>query len=130
MLNGRMIGAAGLALVMMMGAGSTLVMGQPAKKAAGKAARTPVPTAAEVKAAEEAYTTKCAVCHTPDGNSPIENMNFSDSKWLHGSTTADVIKTITDGVPGTAMMPFGTQFTPGEIAALARKVRSFDKTLK
>lgn len=129
MLKGQWLGAAGLAFVMTVAMGSTLVMGQPAKKAAGKAS-IPVPTAAEVKSAEEAYTTKCAVCHTVDGNSPIPAMNFADGEWLHGSSMAEVIKTITDGVQGTAMMPFGTQFTPGEIAALAKKVRSFDKKLK
>jgi mono/diheme cytochrome c family protein len=83
-----------------------------------------------VASAEEIYKTKCAVCHTLDGNSPIVNMNFADGEWRHGSTVKDVIKTISDGVQGTAMMSFKTQFSPGEISALARKVRSFDPKLK
>ena len=130
MVNGRMVGAAALALMVVTGATSSLALAQAAKKkGAGKAAG-PTPTAAEVASAEEAYKTKCAVCHTPDGNSPIEQMNFADGVWKHGSTTKDVMKTIADGVPGTAMMSFKTQFTPGEIAALAKKVRGFDKKLK
>ena len=40
------------------------------------------------------------------------------------------MNTIPNGVQGTAMMPFKTQFSEGEIAALARKVRSFDPKLK
>ena len=131
MVNARMVGAACLALVMAAGTGSTIALAQAAKKkAAPKAAAGPTPTAEEVASAEEIYKTKCAVCHTPDGNSPIVNMNFADGDWRHGSTVKDVINTISNGVQGTAMMPFKTQFTPGEIAALARKVRSFDPKLK
>ena len=129
MLNARTVGAAGLALMMVAGAGSGLLMAQAKKKAAPKASG-PVPTAAEVEAAEEIYKTKCAVCHTPDGNSPIPQMNFADGEWKHGSTIKDVMTTIQNGVQGTAMMPFKTSFSEGEIAALARKVRKFDPKLK
>ena len=129
MLNARMVGAAGLALVMVAGAGSSLLMAQAKKKGASKAGG-PAPTAAEVEAAEEIYKTKCAVCHTPDGNSPIPNMNFADGEWRHGSSIKEIMTTIENGVQGTAMMPFKTTFTEGEIAALARKVRKFDPKLK
>jgi len=129
MLNGRMVGAACLALVMVAGAGSSLLMAQAKKKAGSKGAG-PVPTAADIESAEEIYKTKCAVCHTLEGNSPIPNMNFADGEWRHGSTIKDVMHTIQNGVQGTAMMPFKTQFSEGEIAALARKVRSFDPKLK
>jgi len=131
MVNARMVGAAVVALVVVAGMGSSFVTAQEAKKkAAPKAAGGPTPTAAEVASAEEIYKTKCAVCHTPEGNSPIPNMNFADGAWLHGSTIKEVINTISNGVQGTAMMPFKTQFTEGEIAALARKVRKFDPKLK
>lgn len=131
MVNARTVSAACLALVVMAGASSSLALAQAAKKkGAARGAAGPVPTAAEVASAEEIYKTKCAVCHTPDGNSPIPNMNFADGEWRHGSTVKDVMKTISDGVQGTAMMPFKSQFSEGEIAALARKVRSFDPKLK
>ncbi|AMY09687.1 cytochrome c oxidase, cbb3-type, subunit III [Luteitalea pratensis] len=131
MLNARTVGAVCVALVMIAGTGRSLVMAQAAKKkAAPKAAGGPAPTAEEVASAEEIYKTKCAVCHTLEGNSPIPNMNFADGAWLHGSTVKDVVNTISNGIQGTAMMPFKTQFSEGEIAALARKVRSFDPKLK
>ena len=57
-------------------------------------------------------------------------MNFADGVWKHGSSVKELMNTISDGVPGTAMMSFKTQFTAGEIAALARKVRTFDPKLK
>ncbi len=130
MVNGRTVGAACLALVMVAGASSSLVLAQAKKKGSAKAAAGPVPTAAEIASAEETYKTKCGVCHAVDGNSPIPQMNFSDGDWKHGSSIPEIMKTINEGVQGTAMMPFKGQFTEGEIAALARKVRSFDKKLK
>jgi mono/diheme cytochrome c family protein len=39
------------------------------------------------------------------------------------------VKTIADGVPATAMMPFKGRLTPAEINALASRVRSFDTTI-
>ena len=86
------------------------------------------PTAVDAKAVYEA---KCQVCHMADGNSQImPNMSFADGIWKHGATLKAVQTTITNGAPGTAMMPFKEQLTPAEIAALARFVRKFDKKLK
>ena len=124
MVNGRMVGAAALALVMATGATSSLALAQAAKKksAAKGAAAGPVPTAAEVASAEEGYKTKCAVCHTPDGNSPIEQMNFSDGVWKHGSSVKELMTTISEGVAGTDLRRGQSQLTPGESAPHARNV--------
>jgi mono/diheme cytochrome c family protein len=81
--------------------------------------------------AKAVYEAKCQVCHMADGNSQImPNMSFADGVWKHGSTLKAVQTTISNGVPGTAMLPFKEQLTPAEIAALARFVRKFDKKLK
>jgi len=132
MVNARTVSAAGLALVMAMmtGTGSAVLGAQAAKKKAAAKASGPAPTAAETASAEDIYKTKCAVCHTVDGNSPIPQMNFADGEWKHGAAIRDVMNTIANGIPGTAMMSFKTQFSEGEISALARKVRTFDKKLK
>jgi mono/diheme cytochrome c family protein len=74
------------------------------------------------------YKAKCQVCHMADGNSPLEPLNFIDGKWIHGDRIEDIAKVIGEGAPGTAMLPFKSQLTPEEIQALARYVRSFDKT--
>ena len=60
--------------------------------------------------AEELYKANCVMCHMPDGNAAIPNMNFVDGKWLHGNTPAQLAKVITNGVPGTAISfwPVGT----------------------
>jgi mono/diheme cytochrome c family protein len=80
--------------------------------------------------AAEIYKTKCQVCHSADGNSPMPGMSFADGEWKHGSSIKEVTNTITNGVPATAMMPFKTQLSPAEITAMARFVRKFDKKLK
>jgi len=94
---------------------------------AGLAATASQAPSAEVK---ELYGKKCSMCHTPEGNSPLEPLNFSDDKWTHGSEPSDIAKVITDGVPGSAMLSFKAQLTPEQIEALAAYVRSFDKSLK
>ena len=78
----------------------------------------------------ELYKVKCQACHLPDGNAPMKEMNLADPEWKHGSTLAEITKTIEEGVPATAMLPFKGQLSPEEISALARYVRTFDKTLK
>jgi mono/diheme cytochrome c family protein len=76
----------------------------------------------------ELYKAKCQQCHMADGNSPLEPLNFADGKWIHGDKVEDIAKIISEGAPGTAMLPFKSQLTPEEIQALARYVRAFDKT--
>ena len=80
----------------------------------------------------ELYTANCQICHGPSGTgSPLTpGSAFLRRKWKHGSRQADVVKTITNGVPGTLMMPFKDKLSPDEIAALAMLVRSYDKALK
>jgi mono/diheme cytochrome c family protein len=78
--------------------------------------------------AEQLFTANCAPCHV-NGNSETKELNFADGEWRHGSSLNEVIKTITGGVPGTAMLPWKERFTEKEIVALAKYVRSFDKSL-
>jgi mono/diheme cytochrome c family protein len=80
--------------------------------------------------AEELYKQNCVMCHMPDGNAAIPQMNFADGKWIHGNTPAQLAKVITNGVPGTAMMAFKERFSDKEILALAKYVMAFDKTHK
>ena len=83
--------------------------------------------------AVELFAANCQVCHGPDGaGTPLtKDLAFKGrGKWKHGSRVADVVATITNGVPATPMLPFKGRLTPAEINALASLVRSFDKTLK
>jgi mono/diheme cytochrome c family protein len=91
-----------------------------------------LPAAAQTKPTDatlELYKTKCMACHL-DGNAPIPEMNFANGTWKHGSKVVELVKVITEGVEGTAMVSFKDQLSAAEIEALARYVRSFDKKLK
>jgi mono/diheme cytochrome c family protein len=94
------------------------------------AALSPVSVGAETPTAADNYKTHCAVCHAPDGNSPMPLLNFADGEWKYGTKLRDIVKTITDGRPGTAMMAFKDKMSEAEILALAKYVRAFDKHLK
>jgi len=88
------------------------------------------PPATSNRPAAELYKSNCVMCHMPDGNAAIPQMNFADGKWAHGTTPAQLAKVITNGVPGTAMMSFNERFSDKEILALAKYVMTFDKTRK
>ena len=60
----------------------------------------------------------------------MPGMSLVDREWKHGTSTQQIAKTITEGIPGTAMLPNKDKFTKEEILALARLVRSFDPKLK
>ncbi len=77
--------------------------------------------------AEELYKSNCVMCHMPDGNAAIKQMNFADGEWAHGNTPKQLAKVITDGVPATAMMSFKERFSDQEIMSLAKYVLTFDK---
>ena len=87
-------------------------------------------TAGTGKTAEENYKATCQPCHMADGNAALKPMNFADGEWKHGTTAQALAKVISEGVPGTAMMPFKTRFSQHEILALAKYVRRFDPKLK
>jgi mono/diheme cytochrome c family protein len=80
--------------------------------------------------AEENYAKTCQVCHGVKGKSPLLNMSLADGEWKHGSSVQAIAKVITEGIPGTAMLPNKDKFSKEEIQALARLVRTFDPKLK
>jgi mono/diheme cytochrome c family protein len=72
------------------------------------------------------YVANCQMCHGEDGRAPVlKEMGFVGRKWKT-KTEAEAAKVITDGVPGTAMLPFGGKLTKQQVMALARYVRALD----
>ena len=51
------------------------------------------------------FVANCAACHAMDGGGGI-GPNMTDQYWIHGNSYADVIKTITVGVPEKGMIPW------------------------
>lgn len=93
-----------------------------------RAAAKTKPTAAEQKALEN-YQTICQPCHGPKGNSPMPTMSLVDRDWKQGTSTAEIAKTIAEGIPGTAMLPNKDKLSKEEILELAKLVRTFDPNL-
>ena len=83
-------------------------------------------SAAAVKA-QENYSITCQVCHGPAGKGVMPGSDLTSGTWKHGGTIPAIVKTISEGVPGTAMLPAKDRFTKAEILELAKLVRSFDK---
>ena len=74
---------------------------------------------------KELYVSNCQMCHGPDGRAPLKDMSFVGRTWKT-KTTAEAVKVITNGVPGTVMLPFDGRLTKEQITALAKYVRSLD----
>jgi mono/diheme cytochrome c family protein len=78
-------------------------------------------------AVKKRYSEYCSVCHGDrgDGQSHAQQglmpppRNFADPSFAATATRERVIAAITNGVPGTAMIAWKTEFEPGEIDELA-----------
>lgn len=84
------------------------------------------PPAERIPPVKALYISTCQACHGPDGKPPVKEMGFVGRAWKT-RTIAESAKTIREGVPGTAMLPFKGRLTEKDILALAKYVRSLDK---
>lgn len=74
---------------------------------------------------KQVYTNRCASCHADNGRGLI-GPNLTDGFQMHGASRMDILKTVRQGVPGTAMLAWGEQMSPQEVIA----VTSFVVTLR
>ena len=82
----------------------------------------------------QVFTTHCIVCHGEKGNGKgpaaaslkpkPRNFKKGLKSFKYGTTLADVVKTISNGSPGTAMPPFKSVLNPEQLEAVAAYVRS------
>ena len=77
--------------------------------------------AAAMAKAKEIFATRCAPCHGDRGQG-IVGPNLADEYWLHGGRLTEVYETISEGVPEKGMVPWKTQFSPADIAAMTAYV--------
>lgn len=64
----------------------------------------------------QVFKARCATCHADDGRGLI-GPNLTDLRQLHGSTRMELYATISNGVPGTAMLAWGEQLPQPDILA-------------
>jgi len=76
---------------------------------------------------KEIFATKCMPCHGDRGQG-IVGPNLTDDYWLHGGRPSEIFHTITEGVPEKGMVPWKTQLSPDEIAAVTAFVGSLHGT--
>ena len=74
--------------------------------------------AATMAKAKGIFATRCAPCHGDRGQG-IVGPNLTDEYWLHGGRLTEIYESISEGVPEKGMVPWKTQLSPAEIAAMA-----------
>lgn len=74
--------------------------------------------------AKKTFAANCVACHMANGkgNKAIGTPNFTDPKWQASRTNAQLVAAITNGVKGTAMPSWKSQFSPAQIHALIKYV--------
>jgi len=70
----------------------------------------------------------CVACHAADGGGGL-GPNLTDTYWIHGGDKASIVKTITEGVTGTAMISWKAVLRDDKtISAVADYVLSLQGT--
>lgn len=70
---------------------------------------------------QRVFSGLCYTCHGLHGEGG-SGPNLGDDHWLRGSQMVDLLRAISDGQPGTAMMPMRHTYPPSDLAALAAYV--------
>ncbi len=78
-------------------------------------------TAADVEAGARLYGTQCSTCHGADG-AAVASVDLRTGVFRRGSTDEELGRTITTGIPGTAMVP--QKFNAQDLHALIAYIRS------
>lgn len=77
---------------------------------------------ATLKEGESLFRANCSPCHGINAKGGGRGPDLTSGRWSHGSSDADIFRTISDGVPGTEM-PANT-FADSEIWTLVTYLRS------
>jgi cytochrome c oxidase cbb3-type subunit 3 len=78
----------------------------------------PSTDAAVLEAGHQTYGKYCAPCHRADGGGLV-GPNLTDDYWIHGSSYAETVKVIWDGVPAKGMITWKAVLKPDQIQAVA-----------
>jgi putative heme-binding domain-containing protein len=84
-----------------------------------------VATPADLERGARLYHAHCAACHGAEGDQ-VTGVDLRRGQFRRGSSDEEVMRTISNGVPGTAMVPI--KLAAPELAAVAAFVRSLRET--
>ncbi len=87
--------------------------------------RNPHTTPADVVAGAKVFRSHCAECHGLKGEGD-RGPNLTTGVFFHGSTDADLLRNVSDGIPGTAMP--GVFFSPDQVWQVVAYVQSLSRT--
>lgn len=79
--------------------------------------------AAAVAAGKDIFLANCLPCHGAQAQGGI-GPNLTDAYWLHGNTYAEIVHTITEGVPAKGMISWKAILNPEKILQVAAFVDS------
>ncbi len=68
------------------------------------------------------FRLSCALCHGLDARGTFRGPDLTAGRWIHGSSDADIFRTVTDGIAGTEMA--ASQFSDVENWMTIAYVRS------
>jgi putative heme-binding domain-containing protein len=77
---------------------------------------------AEVKEGASLFRSNCSPCHGLNAHGGGRGPDLTSGRWTHGSTDAEIFRTISQGVPGTEMP--ANAFEDSEISAIVAYLRS------
>jgi cytochrome c oxidase cbb3-type subunit III len=81
------------------------------------------PAPAPAASGEEIYATNCLACHGENLEGRI-GPSLVDAEWIHGSTLADIERTVTQGVPEKGMVSWGPILGAERIKAVSAWVHA------
>lgn len=81
--------------------------------------------AADLEAGTALYRANCSACHGPEGDG-VAGIDFRRGQFRHVSSDGEILRVITNGIPGTAMPP--ANFTREQASAVVAYVRSLHAT--
>jgi mono/diheme cytochrome c family protein len=83
---------------------------------------------------QKIFNQKCALCHGKNGAPPPafakKAKPLGDVEWQKSRSDEQIRKAIEDGVKGTLMASFKEAFTPGELDALVKHIRTLETPAK
>lgn len=82
---------------------------------------------AKVAEGKEIFTANCVACHGQSGGGTV-GPNLTDEYWLHGGQPDKIFKTISNGVPNTAMLAWGSQLGAQKVQSVTAYVLTLRNT--
>ena len=86
--------------------------------------KNPHATPADVAAGAKIFRSHCAECHGLQGEGD-RGPKLTTGVFFHGSTDADLLRNVSEGIPGTAMP--GVFFSPDQVWQVVAYVRSLSR---